>query len=113
MEREKIGTKATRSNIVDTLYRRRYIRGQHISVTTLGEIIIETLLRYSPEIIQVKMTRNLEEQLMKIEVGEKNSENVINSIINELKPILNQFKENEEKIGKSIRRNSHQLRKKI
>ena len=102
MEQEKIGTKATRSNIVETLYRRGYIRGQQISVTGLGENIIETLMRYSPEIIEVKLTRDLEEELEEIEAGKKGSDTVFNDVIEALKPILAQFKLNEEEIGKTL-----------
>jgi DNA topoisomerase-1 len=102
MEQEKIGTKATRSNIVETLYRRGYIRGQQIAVTSLGENIIETLMRYSPEIIEVKLTRDLEEEIEDIEAGKKGSDTVFNDVVEELKPILAQFKLSEEEIGKTL-----------
>ena len=102
MEQEKIGTKATRSNIVETLHRRGYIKGHQISVTSLGENIIETLTRYSPEIIEVKLTRDLEEELEDIEAGKKSSDTVFNDMVEELKPILAQFKLSEEAIGKTL-----------
>ena len=69
MEQKKMGTKTTRSKIIDTLYRRGYIRGNNIKLTSLGETIIETLERYSPNIIQVQLTRNLEKELAEIEAG--------------------------------------------
>jgi DNA topoisomerase-1 len=102
MEQEKIGTKATRSNIVDTLYNRGYIKGQSISVSELGEKIIETLERYCPEIIQVKLTRDLEEELEDISAGKKDAETVFSEVVAELKPILTKFKENELQIGRSM-----------
>jgi len=104
MEQEKIGTKATRSNIIETLYRRGYINGQQISITGLGENIIETLIRYSPEIIEVKLTRDLEEELDDIEEGKKGSDKVFNDVVEELKPILAKFKLSEVEIGKALSR---------
>lgn len=102
MEQEKIGTKATRSNIVDTLYNRGYIRGQKISITRLGENTIETLIQYCPEIIEVKLTRDLELELEGIEAGDKDASTVFDDVVDELKPILSRFKANEEQIGRSI-----------
>jgi len=102
MEQEKIGTKATRSNIVDTLYNRGYIRGQKIAITSLGENTIETLAIYCPEIIDVKLTRDLEAELEEIESGMKDASAVFTDVVEELKPILARFKENEEQIGRTI-----------
>ena len=102
MEQEKIGTKATRSNIVDTLTYRGYIRGQSIAVSRLGEKTVETLERYCPEIIQVQLARDLEEELERIEAGEKQAGDVFDEVVDELKPILAKFKENEAQIGRSL-----------
>jgi hypothetical protein len=87
---------------VDTLYRREYIRGQSISITGIGENIIETLEQYCPEIIQVGLTRELEEELRLIEEGEKVPDSVFDDVVSDLKPILSKFKENEAQIGASI-----------
>jgi len=99
MEQEKIGTKSTRSNIVGTLYQRGYIKNRAISISRIGEKIIETLEIYCPEIIQVKLTRDLEEKLIEVEEGKKDSESVFNEVVDELRPILSRFKDNEDKIG--------------
>ena len=102
MEQEKIGTKATRSNIVDTLYNRGYIRGQKIAITSLGENTVETFVHYCPEIIDVKLTRDLEDELEEIESGEKDASVVFDDVVDDLKPILARFKENEGQIGRTI-----------
>lgn len=70
MEKERIGTKATRSSTIDTLYRRGYVNGTRLEVTTLGLEIYRILDRYSPEIVDVQMTRVLEEHMRKIQEGE-------------------------------------------
>jgi DNA topoisomerase-1 len=66
LEKRNLGTKATRSNILETLYDRGYIEGQSIKATDLGISLIETMEKYSPIIIDEELTRNFEEELEKI-----------------------------------------------
>jgi DNA topoisomerase-1 len=63
MERDGIGTKATRSQIIDTLYHRNYIRGESIEPTELGMTLIEVLEKKVPTIISIDMTRDMEKNL--------------------------------------------------
>lgn len=102
MEDENIGTKATRSNIVDTLFRRGYIRGQKISIADLGVNVIETLSEYSPDIIEVQLTRNLEGKLEGILSGEVNPDDIIKETMETLEAILATFKEKEDEIAESL-----------
>ncbi|MCW4049244.1 MAG: DNA topoisomerase I [Candidatus Bathyarchaeota archaeon] len=102
MENQNIGTKATRTNIIDTLYRRHYIEGNIVRITDLGFSIIETLERYSPDIISVEMTRELEQNLEDIQSGNLHADTVIENTVKTLDPILKRFKENAEKIGSEI-----------
>lgn len=102
MENHEIGTKATRTNIIDTLYRRGYIAGRRITMTDLGLCIVETLEEYCPSILSVEMTRELEESLKEIQVSNKNPEAVIEEVKEALKPILAQFKDKEGEIGAAI-----------
>lgn len=102
MENHEIGTKATRTNIIDTLYRRGYITGRRITMTDLGLCIVETLEEYCPSILSVEMTRELEESLKEIQVSNKNPEAVIEEVKEVLKPILAQFKDKEGEIGAAI-----------
>jgi DNA topoisomerase-1 len=102
MENHEIGTKATRANIIDTLYRRGYIAGRRIAITDLGLRIVETLEEYCPSILSVEMTRELEASLEEIQVGKKSPEAVIEGVKEALKPILAQFKDRESEIGAAI-----------
>ena len=43
LEKRNLGTKATRSSIVETLYDRGYVEGQSIQATPLGISLINTL----------------------------------------------------------------------
>jgi len=102
MENHEIGTKATRANIIDTLYRRGYIAGRRIALTDLGLRIVETLEEYCPSILSVEMTRELEESLEEIQVGKKSPEAVTEGVKAALKHILSQFKDKETEIGAAI-----------
>ncbi|MEM3403647.1 MAG: DNA topoisomerase I [Nitrososphaeria archaeon] len=69
MEEENLGTKSTRAEIIETLYKRGYIMGDSITPTNLGFQIIQILSRYSNKIISTELTRDLERKLEDIENG--------------------------------------------
>ena len=102
MDDEGIGTKTTRSNIIATLLRRGYIRGQRLAITDLGSNIIETLAEYSPDIIDVQLTKTLEDELDSIQSGKGSADKVIEELISKLDAILTRFKEKEVEIGASL-----------
>ena len=102
MEREGIGTKATRSDIIDTMFKRGYVDGKEIGVTDLGLTVVEALDRIVPEILSVEMTRKLEEDIEEIRMGETKAEAVVEEAIRVLRPALSEFKLNEKSIGTSI-----------
>ncbi len=102
LEALRLGTKATRAEIVDTLYRREYIKGVSIKVTPLGMRVIEALEKNIPKIIDENLTKYFEEKLEKIQRGEAKKEETIEEAKEELIKTLKIFREKEESIGKSI-----------
>ncbi|MGQ9565807.1 MAG: DNA topoisomerase I [Candidatus Bathyarchaeales archaeon] len=102
MEAEGIGTKATRAEIVETLYNRKYIADKAITVTDLGFDVTETLNKYCPSVISVKLTRDLEEKMERIQNKEEKREKVLSQVIAHLEPLLKQFRENEKHIGQAL-----------
>jgi len=102
MEDEGLGTKATRTDILDTLYRRGYIDGGSIRITDLGLTIVETLEELVPGILSVEMTRDMETDLEQIQSGEKDADEVVSGAVQLLEPILGEFKEKEALIGAEI-----------
>jgi len=102
MEEEGIGTKATRADIIETLYGRKYIAEERISITDLGFDIITILAKHCPTMISVEFTRDLEEKMEKIQTQNENRKKVLAKAIQTLKPMLDTFKENEQKIGETL-----------
>jgi len=102
MENEGIGTKATRSDTIDTMFKRGYVKGKEIGVTDLGFTVVESLERIVPEILSVEMTRKLEGDIAGIRNGETSGETVVQKTIGILEPALSEFKANEAIIGAEI-----------
>jgi DNA topoisomerase-1 len=67
MEREGIGTKATRADIISTLLLRGYVAGDTMVPTELGISLIEAMREHCPQIISTRLTRDIEAQLERIE----------------------------------------------
>ncbi|MBC7129831.1 DNA topoisomerase I, partial [Candidatus Bathyarchaeota archaeon] len=104
MEEAGIGTKATRADIIQTLYNRKYIREERIIVTDLGFEVLDILSKNCPSIISVELTRNLEERMDKIQAELEKRENVLADAIEILKPVINQLKNKERIIGEKLSR---------
>ena len=114
LEKRGLGTKATRANILETLYDRGYIREKSIEATPLGISLIETLDKHSPIIIDEKLTRNFENEMKKIaestEGFEKKEEKVINEAKETINEIAEQFQKDETEIGKELLQANDKLR---
>lgn len=102
MEDEGIGTKATRAEIIDTLYARGYVSGERAVVSELGLDVIDVLSRYCPEVISVEFTRDLEKSMEKIQNGGEKMEAVIERAVERLRPVLLRLKEHERQIGREL-----------
>ncbi len=102
MESLGIGTKATRANIVDTLYQRGYIKGREITVTEIGQTLVSTLAKYSPEIVSVALTKHFEEDMELILDSKKDRETVLSEAKVQLRAILGTFKKKENEIGAEL-----------
>jgi DNA topoisomerase-1 len=102
MEDQGIGTKATRADIIDTLSRRGYVNGEHITITELGLAVIDVLKEYSPQMLSVEMTRRLEHDMERIQFGDIRGEQVLSETIDFLRPVLEKFKGMEKPIGATL-----------
>jgi DNA topoisomerase I len=116
MERENIGTKATRSEIISTLFKRNYISntatipyqkqkngpGVGIEATDVGFEIIHLMRKYVPDIVSTDLTRSMEQQLEEIESGIARSAFVIEYATSKLREAITYLKEKEIEIGNQI-----------
>lgn len=106
LEKKNLGTKATRSAIVDTLFDRGYLDGKSIQATPLGKRLIESLEKYSPIIIDENLTRDVEEKTEDI-LNSKNSwsekeQKTIQQVERLITDISKEFKAHESQIGNQI-----------
>lgn len=102
LEAKGLGTKATRAEIVDTLYRRRYIGEVPIKVIDAGIAVIEALEKYVPEIIDEELTRRFEEYVENIRLKKISKDTVLEEARAELMRILKAFKSKEKEIGQFL-----------
>ena len=103
MEKEEIGTKATRAATIQTLYDRKYISGaDSLSVSDLGFEVIEVLSKYCATVVSPELTRSLEEKMNAIQQGQETKANVLQNAIDTLKPVTSALKENEAAIGAQL-----------
>lgn len=106
LEKKNLGTKATRSSIVETLFDRGYVKGQSIEATPLGISLINTMEKYSPIIIDEELTRDFEKEMNSIEKASKGLQEKENQVLEKaqktISQIAKQFKENENKIGNEL-----------
>ncbi|MBI3036282.1 DNA topoisomerase I [Candidatus Woesearchaeota archaeon] len=102
LEKRNLGTKATRAEIIDTLHKRGYVNGRAIEATDLGIKIVETLGKYSPEIIDEELTRHFEGEMEEIQEDKKKGEDVLEEAKGVLVKILDSFKKKEKGIGDEL-----------
>ncbi|MHA2378589.1 MAG: DNA topoisomerase I [Candidatus Thorarchaeota archaeon] len=102
LEKENLGTKATRASIADSLKSRGYTLGDRFELSTLGYALFETLYQYIPEILSAEFTRQIEREMNGIQAGETDRENVLTRVRTELTRLLERFREQEGPIGESL-----------
>jgi len=107
LEKRGLGTKATRANIIETLYDRNYITdNKSIKATSLGISLIDTLKKHSPVIIDEKLTRDMEKDMERIRESkkdlEKREEETLEKARKALKQISEDFHKKEKLIGEDL-----------
>lgn len=104
MEQEQIGTKATRADIIATLFKRNYISSGRggIAATDLGFAVIDSMRAIVPAIVSTGLTKSMEEQLELVEQGSADSVSVIEQAVDKLIESLASFMDKEADIGTRI-----------
>ncbi len=102
LEKQNLGTKATRASIIETLFNRGYVDMQSMSATKLGIQIVETLEKYCPSILDQQLTRHFEEGMDEIQENKKKPDQILKEAKDVLVKILKTFKSHEKKIGEEL-----------
>jgi DNA topoisomerase-1 len=102
LEKKALGTKATRSEVIDTLYRRGYVADRSIRVTPFGLSVCSALEKGCPEILEEELTRKFERDMEQIRDGKVEKEKVIEEGKEALKKILGELKGKEGEMGKDL-----------
>ncbi len=114
LEKKNLGTKSTRSMIVDTLFDRGYLDGRSIQATRLGMQLIHALEIHSPIIIDENLTRQLEDELGKIQESKSNFAFQEKEVIDKAKRLIidisKEFKIKEREIGKELLKGIEEMR---
>jgi DNA topoisomerase-1 len=106
MEKEGIGTKATRADVISTLLKRGYVSGDGLVPSELGLALIELMRQHCPQIISTRMTREMEAQLERIErvgyIGSEFFEETLSSLLTQLYQLKSHREEIAQRVGRSI-----------
>jgi DNA topoisomerase I len=102
MEDENIGTKATRAEIIEILYRRGYIKNVRIEATPLALKIISLLDKYCPQIVDPAFTAKLETSMDNIQTLQTTRNEVLTETLDHLRPIMLNLIAREDEIGAQL-----------
>jgi DNA topoisomerase-1 len=102
LEKENLGTKATRSDIIDSLNSRGYTLGERYELSALGSAVYESLQRYVPSILSADFTRELEGKMDGIQQGTGRREDVLSEAKAELLRLLETVRFQEDTIGQAL-----------
>jgi DNA topoisomerase I len=102
MEKAAIGTKATRADIIQTLYDRGYVKGKGMMATGTGLEVSTILEKHCPSVVSAALTRELEAKMNGIQEHTEEKNEVLDKAIAVLKPVLKKLKKDEKDIGEHL-----------
>ncbi len=112
LEKEGLGTKATRSSILEILEKRKYTSGSPIEVTSFGLKVYEVLRKSAPEILSVTLTRHFDQEMTGILQNKLKPEKVLKEAQVKVTSLYAQLKEKSDDIGGSLSEAFVQTRRK-
>ncbi|WP_082234182.1 type I DNA topoisomerase [Halobacillus massiliensis] len=100
LEELGIGRPSTYAPTLDTIQRRGYVAldNKRFVPTELGEIVLEQLKEYFPEIIDVDFTKEMEDELDSIEEGKQNWVSIISDFYQGFEPRLQKAEKEMENV---------------
>ena len=104
MEVDGIGTQATRSEIIRTLYERQYLAEKAMVPSEMALAVVNLMRTHSPGILSVEMTQKMEKSVEDIRQGRVNPKSVIEDAIDYLLPSMEQMHRAQRTLGKELAR---------
>ncbi len=102
MDELGLGTKATRADIIQKLYSRRYVRGTSPEPTATGMAMYEAFKQYVPGMATAEMTAGLEVEMDQIAEGEMTKDAVVDDSRQLLHATIDEILAGEEELAKRI-----------
>ncbi len=102
LESKDLGTKATRAEVIDTLFRRDYIKGSSIEVSEFGLSVYTALSTYCPDILAEELTRKLEKDMEDIQKGKAQKAAVIEEGKSIITKLVMEFNGKEAQVGEAL-----------
>jgi DNA topoisomerase-1 len=102
LEKEDLGTKATRARIVDSVRSRGYTLNDRFEMSTLGYALFETLQEFVPSLLSPEFTRKLQKNMEEIQASETDRDSVLNYAKEGLMVLLEEFQSQENMIGDAL-----------
>jgi DNA topoisomerase-1 len=102
MEREGIGTKATRAETISTLLARGYISGESLAATALGQSVVEVMEASAPAIVTTELTRKIEARLEAVEGESEDGRDLLRETVRSIANHVVALGEDEAAIGRKI-----------
>lgn len=103
MESRGLGTKATRHDIIQRLYDRRYIINDPAEPTCLGMTVVDALTRFAERITLPEMTAELEAEMDEIAHGRNQKSTVVDHSRQVLADVMDSLLEHAEEVGELIK----------
>lgn len=103
MERLGLGTKSTRHEILDLLFRRQFVSGRSMRTTAAGRALIEALETYAPNVTRPETTRDLEQRMTAVAEGRATLADVVAKSRKDLRAALQALRLNERSLARWLR----------
>ena len=102
MDEQGLGTKATRADIIQKLYSRRYVRNNPPEPTETGMAMYEAFKQYVPNMATARMTSELEAEMDQIVENEMTKDEVVGDSRELLHETFDAILAGEEELSKTI-----------
>ena len=103
MQRLGLGTKSTRHEIIDLLFRRQYVSGRGIRTTAAGRALVDALAIHGPRLAGPEMTAHLEDRMTAIAEGRATLDDVVLESKEALRGVLGQLRTHRDSLSRWLR----------